>query len=225
MIVDEKQEFLSQRELPRLALVSPRLVDDILEISAPGMPLLTVSRGGPRPNRRHGLGRSLRGDRRGAHAAEWLSTFLDVPPPGSNSRRRETSCESRIRRADDQVGFADGFSFLLTSRVAGRPESPSIDTASDESLSPEHRGRRHGRVREDRWKRIRIDGITFAVAKPCARCATTTTDQDTAERSHEPLRTLATFRHVAGRGVMFGQNLIHDRSGVIHVGADVELVE
>ena len=43
MIVDEKREFLSQRELPRLALVSPRLVDDILEISAPGMPLLTVS--------------------------------------------------------------------------------------------------------------------------------------------------------------------------------------
>ena len=55
--------------------------------------------------------------------------------------------------------------------------------------------------------------------------ATTTTDQETAERSHEPLRTQATYRHDAGRGVMFGQNLIHDRSGVIHVGADVELVE
>jgi len=78
---------------------------------------------------------------------------------------------------------------------------------------------------EDRWKRIRIDGIMFAVVKPCARCAITTTDQDTGERSHEPLRTLATFRHVAGRGVMFGQNLVHDRAGVLRVGAEVEVLE
>ena len=56
-------------------------------------------------------------------------------------------------------------------------------------------------------------------------CVTTTVDQQTGEASREPLRTLATFRNVPGRGVMFGQNLIHDQSGVLHVGAEVELID
>jgi uncharacterized protein YcbX len=39
------------------------------------------------------------------------------------------------------------------------------------------------------------------------------------------LRTLATYRKVQGRGVMFGQNLIHESTGVIRVGDAVELIE
>ena len=228
MIVDEKREFLSQRELPRLALVSPRLVDDILEISAPGMPLLIVSpaAGRDRTNVTVWDDRCAAIDE-GAHAAEWMSSFLEVPCrlvriPDDEKRR----ANPEYAGPDDQVGFADGFSFLLTSRA-------SLDDLNRRLSTPLPMNRFRPNIvvdgtdafEEDRWKRIRIDGITFAVAKPCARCATTTTDQDTAERSHEPLRTLATFRHVAGRGVMFGQNLIHDRSGVIHVGAEVEVLE
>ena len=228
MIVDEKRQFLTQRELPRLALVSPRLVDGVLEISAPGMSLLTVSPAAGRDR----TDVTVWDDRcaaidEGAHAAEWLSTFLEV------SCRLVRIADDEMRRADpeyaspnDQVGFADGFSFLLTSRA-------SLDDLNRRLSVPLPMNRFRPNIvvdgtdafEEDRWKRIRIDGITFAVAKPCARCATTTTDQDTAERSHEPLRTLATFRHVPGRGVMFGQNLIHDRSGVIRVGAEVEVLE
>jgi hypothetical protein len=228
MIVDANNEFLTQRELPRLALVRPRLIDGVLEMTAPGMPPLTVS-----PDVRSERTQvTVWRDRcaaidEGAHAAEWLSTFLDVPCrlvriPDDEKRR----ADPEYAGPDDQVGFADGFSFLLTSRA-------SLDDLN-RRLSvplPMNRFRPNivvdgtGAFEEDRWKRIRMDGITFAVAKPCARCVTTTTNQDTAERSHEPLRTLATFRHVAGRGVMFGQNLVHDRSGVIHVGAEVEVLE
>ena len=141
--------------------------------------------------------------------------------------------DDEIRRVDqtyagpgDQVGFADGFSFLLTSRA-------SLDELNRRLPSPLPMNRFRPNIvidgvepfEEDGWKHIRIDGITFTVAKPCARCAITTTDQNTAERSKEPLRTLATFRHVPGKGVMFGQNLIHDRPGVLHVGAEVEVID
>lgn len=228
MIVDEKREFLTQRDLPRMALVKPRLIDGILEMTAPGMPALTVSSAVQRERTQV----SVWDDRcaavdEGPHAAEWLSAFFEV------SCRLVRIPDDEMRRADpeyagpnDQVGFADGFPFLLTSRA-------SLDDLNRRLSVPLPMNRFRPNIvvdgsdafEEDRWKRIRIDGITFAVAKPCARCAITTTDQDTAERSHEPLRTLATFRHVAGRGVMFGQNLIHDRSGVIHVGAEVEVLE
>ena len=228
MIVDENGEFLTQREVPRMALVSPRLTGDVLEINGTGLPPLTVLPSA----RRERTNVTVWRDRcaaidEGADAAEWLSNFLEVPCrlvriPDDEKRR----ADPEYAGPDDQVGFADGFSFLLTSRA-------SLDDLNRRLSIPLPMNRFRPNIvvdgtdafEEDRWKRIRIDGIMFAVAKPCARCVTTTTDQDTAERSHEPLRTLATFRHVAGRGVMFGQNLIHDRSGVLHIGAEVEALE
>ena len=228
MIVDEKGEFLTQRELPRMALVSPRLIDGGLEMTAPGMPPLNVS-----PSMQGERTRVTVWDDRcgavdeGPGAAEWLSTFLEV------QCRLVRIPDDEVRRVDpgyagpdDQVGFADGFSFLLTSRA-------SLDDLNQRLPAPLPMNRFRPNIvvvgseafEEDRWKRIRIDGIMFAVVKPCARCAITTTDQDTGERSNEPLRTLATFRHVAGRGVMFGQNLVHDRAGVLRVGAEVEVLE
>jgi uncharacterized protein len=46
----------------------------------------------------------------------------------------------------------------------------------------------------------------------------TTTDQATAERGHEPLRTLATYRRREGK-VYFGQNVVHEGRGRLAVGA------
>jgi len=228
MVVDEEGEFLTQRALPRMALVSPRLIDVGLELTAPGMPPLSVSPSvQPERTRVTVWEERCAAVEEGRDAAEWLSTFLEVPcrlvrMPDDEVRR----VDPRYATPDDQVGFADGFSFLLTSRA-------SLDDLNQRLPAPLPMNRFRPNIvvagseafEEDRWKRIRIDGITFAVVKPCARCAITTTDQDTGERSHEPLRTLATFRRVAGRGVMFGQNLVHDRAGVLHVGAEVEVLE
>ena len=229
MVVDETGAFLTQRERHRLALVRPHLIDNgQLELSAPGMPPLTVT-----PAIRHDrVDVSIWSDRcvaidEGPSPAEWLSAFLDVPC------RLVRFPEDATRRVDpeyagpnDQVGFADGFSFLLASCA-------SLDDLNRRLAAPLPMNRFRPNIvvsggdafEEDRWKRIHIDGITFAVVKPCARCVTTTVDQQTGEASREPLRTLATFRNVAGRGVMFGQNLIHDQSGTLHVGAQVAVLE
>jgi uncharacterized protein YcbX len=59
---------------------------------------------------------------------------------------------------------------------------------------------------------------------PSTRCAITTTDQATDERGEEPLRILATYRQMPGAGVMFGQDLIHESTGVILVGDAIELI-
>ena len=229
MVVDETGEFVTQREHHRLALVSPRLLDEgLLELSAPGMPLLTVTPA----VRQDRVDVSIWSDRcaaidEGESAAEWLSAFLEmrcrlVRFPEDVTRR----VDPEYAGPNDQVGFADGFSFLLTSCA-------SLDDLNQRLAAPLPMNRFRPNIvvsggnpfQEDRWKRIRIDDIAFAVVKPCARCVTTTVDQQTGEASREPLRTLATFRNVPGRGVMFGQNLIHDQSGVLHVGAEVAVLE
>ena len=73
---------------------------------------------------------------------------------------------------------------------------------------------------EDEWQSIEIGAIAMRVVKPCGRCVVTTTDQSTAERGKEPLRTLATYRNWGGE-VMFGQNVVHERPGRLHVGDSV----
>ena len=228
MVVDATGNFLTQRELPRMALIAPRLSAGTLEVTAPdARPLtLTVGRPGVRIDVSVWADRCAAVDE-GDEAAEWFTAFLGtacrlVRMPDDEVRR----VDGTYAGPDDQVGFADGFSFLLTSRASLDELNRRLDTPL-----PMNRFRPNIVIdgvtpfEEDGWRHIRIDGITFTVAKPCARCAITTTDQNTAERGKEPLRTLATFRHVAGKGVMFGQNLVHDRTGVLHVGAEVEVLD
>jgi uncharacterized protein YcbX len=227
MVVDAENNFLTQRELPRMAQVSPQLGAS-LEVSAPGMPPLRV----PLDSAGDRTGVTVWSDQveavdEGSEAAGWLSRFLETPC------RLVRIPSDIVRRADaefsgpqDQVGFADGYSFLLTSHA-------SLDDLNRRlpSALPMNRFRPNIVIdgvepfEEDGWKRIRIDGIEFSVVKPCARCAITTVDQQTAEKSKEPLRTLATFRNVPGRGVMFGQNLVHHGTGAIRIGAPVEILE
>jgi uncharacterized protein len=229
MVTDADGVFQTQREMPRLALIRPRLTGDGLVLSAPGMPPLTVVR---RPD---GARREVAvwDDRcatvdQGAEPADWLSTFLGAPC------RLVRMVDDFVRATDPaysagldgQVGFADGYPFLLTTEASladlnGRMAEPLPMNRFRPNIvvagSPPYA--------EDGWRRIRIGGITFAVVKPCARCAITTVDQATAAAAREPLRTLATYRQVRGEGVMFGQNLIHTAMGTVHVGDAMEIVE
>ncbi len=80
---------------------------------------------------------------------------------------------------------------------------------------------------EDTWPRFRIGEIIFHAGGPCGRCIVTTTDQETAERGIEPLRTLATYRRDAAdpTNVNFGQNLIHEtKRGPLRVGDAIDLL-
>jgi uncharacterized protein len=63
---------------------------------------------------------------------------------------------------------------------------------------------------EDKMHELRLGDITLRLVKPCARCAITTTDQESGTVDGvEPLRTLKAYRFDRElRGVLFGQNAI-----------------
>ena len=220
--------FFTQRELPRMALVEPTTDDGVLRLRAPGMPDLTM------PVIAEGQTREVVVWRDGCPAvdqgeevAAWLSRFLGRPC------RLVRMAEGHVRRVDptyavseaDQVGFADGYPFLIISE-----ESLADLNARLARPLPMNRFRPNIVVRggaayaEDGWRRIRIGGVELSLVKACARCAITTTDQATAEVGREPLATLATYRR-AERGVLFGQNAIHAAAGAIRVGDAIEVLE
>ncbi|MBS1546395.1 MAG: MOSC domain-containing protein [Bacteroidetes bacterium] len=70
---------------------------------------------------------------------------------------------------------------------------------------------------EDKWTDFLIGDARFRNVKPCARCVIPNTDQQTAVRTMEPLRTLASYRSV-GNKVMFGINAIFEGPGTLHAG-------
>jgi uncharacterized protein YcbX len=224
MVVNPSGEFLSQRTHPRLALVTPEIDGDLLRITAPEMPPLEL------PLYPTDVVRSrvaVWGDIcpaswLGETAGGWFSEFLDC------ACSLVHMAASVVRPADPafappgtRVSFADGFPFLLISE-----ESLADLNGKLAEPIPMNRFRPNLVVAgapayaEDEWHSIQIGPIPMRVVKPCGRCVVTTTDQSTGERGKEPLRTLAAFRNRGGE-VMFGQNVLHERSGRLRLGDTV----
>jgi uncharacterized protein len=225
MLVDEAGEFMSQRAHPRMALVCTHLSGEHLIASAPDMPDLRIPLHQENDNAIdvNVWGDTNRGALVGEEADSWFREFLAFQCRLGRKPDDDTRLvDSIYARNGDQVGFADGFAFLLISEAS----LEDLNSKLDDPL-PMNRFRPNFVVEgcdpyaEDEWGHVRIGDVPFRVAEPCPRCAITTTDQDTAARGKEPLRTLATYRKFGGE-VFFGRNLIHDALGTVRVGDPVE---
>lgn len=237
LVVDEDGRFLTQRTLPRMALVETALTTDALTLSAPANGAIRVPRA-PDP---HASLRSvtvwksegLLAEDCGSAAAAWLSDFL-----GANCRLvriGEKFLRPILKQTagpGDRVSFADAYPFLVISEASLADLNDRLAERGEDAL-PMNRFRPNLVVSgcdayaEDAWPRFRIGAVVFRAAGPCARCIVTTTDQLTAERGKEPLRTLATYRRDPAdpTDVNFGQNLIHEtKSGTLRIGDPLELL-
>ena len=227
MLVDDDGRFLTQRQLPRMALVDANRLDDgRLRLQAPDMPVLYIGAAAGDPMEVTVWGDRLDAVLADGQASEWLSRFLQRPchlvfMPQQTTR----AVDPDYAGVHDQVGFADGFPFLLISQG-------SLDDLNRrlEQPVPMRRFRPNLVVEgcepyaEDDWRRIRIATLDFRVAKPCSRCIVPTIEIETAERNPEPLRTLSAYRKRDNK-IYFGQNLIHDGIGRLEVGMPVEILE
>jgi hypothetical protein len=215
MVVSADGRFLTQREVPRLALVGTDMDAARLSLGANGAGSVDVAL----DFRGRAMQVTVWRDRcaawdQGDAPAHWLSEFLGRPV------RLVRFDESVPRRSDPQytgdtpawARFADAFALLAISQA-------SLDLLNSKLPTPLPMNRfrpnlvlgglePHG---EDRYGDLRsAEGAWLRGVKPCTRCAITTTDQASGERDpQEPLRTLREYRwNEALRGITFGQNLI-----------------
>ncbi len=227
MVVTPDGDFLTQRDWPRMALLTPALEANILRLDAPGCEPLRVPRLPEGERLTVHVWRSVcEAVSAGADADAWLSTFLKMPcrlvyMPDDTRR----SISPDYTAGEGIVSFADGFPLLLI----GESSLTDLNARLAEPV-PMNRFRPNLVVTgaapyaEDDWAQVRVGDVLFHVVKPCARCAMTTVEQTTGERTGpEPLQTLAGYRREGGK-VMFGQNLIPAAPGVVRVGDKVEVV-
>ncbi len=229
MVTDEQGEMLTQRELPRLALVQPTLRTHDMVLRAPGMLALHIRLDTVEaPTRVRVWDDVVKAYDMGALAAQWFSDCL-----GRKARLvRFDPEETRLSEArwtgavQAENAFADGFPLLvagsasladLNQRLAARGQAavgmerfrPNLVL---DGLQPWD---------EDHIDEIEIDTaeglVRLKLVKPCTRCTMPNVDPATGEATNEPGDTLAGFRadpRMDG-ALTFGMNAVV-LSGVEH---------
>lgn len=235
MVVDDDGRFITQREVPRMALISTRIDGDDVAVSAPGRECMRVDAVGLDAER---VSVQVWGDvvdalRVGEEADRWFSEMLETSCRLVYFARDVVRLAERAFYPNEQpLGFADGYPLLVIGAESLRELNQRIVSRGRSALLM-NRFRPNVVIdgadawNEDLWKRIAIgeDDVQLAIVKPCARCSITTVDQATAERGKEPLATLATYRRSSDGSVMMGQNALHDREGTLRVGDAVRVLE
>jgi len=226
MVVDGHGEMLTQREVPRMALIQPTLRHSDLVLRAPGMLALhlrldTVEA----PTRVRVWDDVVKAYDMGALAAQWFTDFLGPEAKGPLRLARFDPEEQRLSdptwtgavEAPNQ--FADGFPLL----VANSASLAELNTRlAAKGVAPVHMQRFRPNVVLDGlqpWDEDHIDEIdiqtaeglvTLRLVKPCMRCSIPNVDLASAERGVEPGLTLAGYRSDPrlNGAVTFGMNAV-----------------
>ena len=229
MVVDKSGVFVSQRDLPRLALVEPRVHRDRLSLVAPDMPELVVPRTVDDATR---VDVELFGERisslsAGEEASKWFGRCL-------GGDYHLVACDpSFVRKGGVQyptrdeapTSFVDNYGILVISEasrddlnrrlVSGVPMNRFRPNIVIEGVDP------YG---EDYFTAASTEDVTLRFIDVCYRCNMTTIDQDRAAFGQEPLLTLGRYRS-SKAGVRFG-NYAAVGAGVgkfLHVGSPLNV--
>lgn len=225
MVVDADGVFVSQRELPRMALIQPAFRSGQLQLDAPGMlPLhlgLDIDPGLRRAPVEVWDDRALAWDM-GDAAALWFSEFLQA---GLRLVRfdpawRRLSSAQWTQGIEASNRFSDGFPLLVVSGASLAELNERLQAAGHEAVGIE-RFRANlvlGGIEshdEDRLAELvfPLEGggaVRLQPVKPCARCPIPDIDPATARLGSQVRDTLQTYRQdkrLLG-AITFGMNAI-----------------
>ena len=227
MVVDADGVFVSQRELPRMALIRPQLKQLEMVLRAPGMLALHIAFDRVEQPVRVTVWRDeVAAYDMGDIAAQWFSDFLSEP--GRPQTLRLVRFDPEHQRLSNPAWtngvaapnqFADGFAVLVTSEA-------SLAELNDRLVAAGHAAVDMARFRpnivlagieaqdEDRVETMHVTTAEgearIQPAKPCPRCPIPDIDPVTAVSSPEVGDTLRSFRanpRVDG-AITFGMNCI-----------------
>jgi uncharacterized protein len=234
MVVDAQGEKLTQRELPKMALIQPSFKHDELVLRAPGMLALHLRLDRVEtPTRANVWGDWVNAFEMGALAAQWFSDYLGQPLRlvRFDPEQRRLSDKAWTGEFDAENGFADGFPLLVSSSASlaefnrrlaanGHPAvdmrrfRPNIVLDGVEAFDEDH-----------------LDIITIAaerrplvlkLVKPCTRCSVPDVNPDDASTGVAVGDLLSAFRADArvGGAVTFGMNaiIVSGMDAVLRVG-------
>ncbi|MGJ7508188.1 MOSC domain-containing protein [Variovorax sp. GT1P44] len=227
MVVDSAGEFVSQRELPRMALIRPQLKHSEMVLRAPGMLALHIAFDRVEgPVRVRVWKDEVAAYDMGDIAAQWFSDFLSEPGQPRKLRLVRFDPEQARLSSLKWTGgveapnqFADGFPLLVASEGSLAELNQRLLAAGHESVGIE-RFRPNVVLAgveahdEDRVETLHVQTaegeVSLRPVKPCARCPIADIDPATGLGSPvvgDMLRTYRSDPRVNG-AITFGMNAI-----------------
>ncbi len=226
MLVDEHNRFLSQREIPEMALL-------YVELTANG--LLVMHKKKPEEyiaipflfDAREEAVCTVWDDECQAEFVDteidkWFTRILNVKCRlvymPKNSKRM---VDQRYAGPDQITSFADAYPFLLVGDASledlnGRLKEPVLM----DRFRPNIVFSGGEAFQEDQLSHFQIGDLNFYGVKPCARCPVINIDQESGISSKEPTKIMAGYRKKNNK-IYFGQNLVHDGEGSLNLGDEL----
>ncbi len=229
MLIDSNNRFISQREIPQMALCQPSLTNAGLKVTylpngenilIPYQPLtntllqVTV------------WDDTCTGQYVSHETSAWFSRVLGMPCSlvymPDDTRR---AVDPNYTDGQQITSFSDAYPFLIIGEASLTDVSQRVGQAI-----PMNRFRPNivfsggNAFMEDEMAHFIINNIHFYGVKICARCPIPGIDQETGISGKEPLKTLAGYRRKNNK-VWVGQNLVHKGNGTLHIGDTIEVLE
>ena len=228
VVVDDRGEFLSQRELPKMAQIETRLTGGSLRLKAPGMLQLDI----PFESEGDVVNVRVWNDQvaavtQGNIADAWFSQFLGLPCQlvRFDPEALRISNAKYTGELTAPLKFADAFALLVCS-------ASSLSELNDRLTAKGHSAITIERFRpnivlngvdafeEDYVEHLTIADVKLRVVKPCVRCTVPNVDPATGQTGFEPGDTLAIYRDDArAGGVTFGVNAVVESGARARIAA------
>lgn len=245
MVVDAEGGFVTQRELPRMALIQPSFRMGQLVLRAPGMLALHLALDAAEsPLTVRVWDDTVEAWDMGDLAAQWFSDFLGPDAPADLKRLRLARFDPEVKRLCSPkwtggrasvTQFADGFGVLVASTASLDELNARLAKAGDAAVD-QRRFRpnivlsgveAHDEDRIGAW-RVQAEGGVAALenVKPCARCPIPDIDPATATSNPAVSDALQAYRadpRLDG-AITFGMNaiVIEGDGQVLRVGQPVK---
>ncbi len=232
MLVDKRNNFLTQREFPKMALLKVKIEAKALRVSLSTDLSKQISIPfNPSGNEIEKVtiwNATCHSVSVGKDIDEWFGDILEtdcklVYMPEESMRPVDTT--SGYAPKGKFTSFADAYPFLLLGESSledlnSRLESPVLINRFRPNIVFT------GGVpyEEDTIEDFTINQVNFTGLENCGRCGIININQENPEKAREPLKTLSSYR-TKNKTICFGQNVVHSGMGIISVGDEIQLVK
>lgn len=225
VVVDREGRFVSQRELPRMALVRTSVKGEELVLRAPGMLALHVGLDRVESETEATVwGDTVKAWDIGALAAQWMSDFLGRPLrlvrfDPETPRVADPAWTTRATDAPVPAAFQDGFPLLVTSRASVDALNQRLAASGEAPVGVERFRPNVVLDGIEAHDEDHLDAVSFTtdagpvvlkLVKPCIRCPIPDVDPATGVAGHAVGDALAGYRadpRMGGR-ITFGMNAV-----------------
>ena len=230
MLVDADNSFITQRECPQMSLLQTAFEKDLLIVhhkNKEGDRIELSLNPATAPTCKVKIwADECTAQYISTTADEWFSDKLSIPC------RLVYMPDSERRKVDQQYAFNNEITNLSDAYPLLIIGQSSLDDLYSRLKQPLPMNRFRPNIvftggepyEEDTMEHVVVNNIDLYGVKLCARCPITTTDQHTALRGKEPLKTFAKYR-MKNNKVYFGQNMLYSKTGIINVGDVMEVIK